>query len=312
MIYAHAKSAARQARPAWPPLSDGDGAARAPRLWALLLAALLGAVLQAPTVRAERVKDLSALSGVRSNQLLGYGLVVGLTGTGDKSSQAPFTAQSLRSMLARYGVSIPPEVKIDPKNVAAVSVQAELPAFAKPGQRIDVTVSSLGNAKSLRGGSLLMTTLRGADGQVYAVAQGELVVGGLGVEGKDGSKITINVPSVGRIPNGASVERTVDSPFNDGDHLVLNLHQPDFTTAKRLEDAINNELGAGTAAAVDAASVKVRAPKAAHSRVSFVSFLENLQVEPGEGAAKIIVNSRTGTVVIGSHVRVTPAAITHG
>jgi flagellar P-ring protein precursor FlgI len=268
--------------------------------------------LLAPAAQAGRIKDLAQVQGVRSNQLLGYGLVVGLTGTGDGSSAAPFTAQSLRNMLAQYGITVPPEVTIRPKNVAAVSVHAELPAFAKPGQRIDITVSSLGDAKSLRGGSLLMTTLRGPDGQVYAVAQGELVVGGLGVQGSDGSSITINVPSVGRIPNGASVERTVASPFSNGGVLVLNLHSADFTTARRVEQAINQRLGTGTARAMDAVSVEVSAPRAQAEQVGFVAFLENIEVTPGEAAARVIVNSRTGTVVIGAHVRVMAAAVTHG
>lgn len=261
---------------------------------------------------AERVKDLASVAGVRPNQLLGYGLVVGLDGTGDQTSQAPFTAQSLRSMLAQYGITVPNGVAIAPKNVAAVSIHAMLPPFAKPGQSIDVTISSLGNSKSLRGGSLLMTTLRGADGQVYAVAQGSVVVGGLGVEGNDGSSVTVNVPSVGRIPNGATVERSVPTAFASTDVLVLNLHTPDFTTAKRLQDSINQEVGEGTAIAVDAVSVNVRAPQDVAGRVGFMSYLENLTVDPGEAAAKVIVNSRTGTVVIGSHVRVMPAAVAHG
>ena len=274
--------------------------------------ALLLLALGAPHAHAGRIKDLAEVQGVRSNQLLGYGLVVGLTGTGDGSSAAPFTAQSLRNMLAQYGITVPPQVTIRPKNVAAVSVHAELPAFAKPGQRIDVTVSSLGDAKSLRGGSLLMSTLRGPDGQVYALAQGALVVGGLSVEGADGSRITINVPSVGRIPNGASVERMVISPFSNGGVLVLNLHSADFTTARRVEQAINQRLGPGTARAMDAVSVEVSAPRDQAERVGFVAFLENIEVTPGEAAAKVIVNSRTGTVVIGSHVRVMAAAVTHG
>ena len=195
--------------------------------------------LLALPLQAERVKDLAAVAGVRDNQLLGYGLVVGLDGTGDSTSQTAFTEQSLRSMLAQYGVTSPPGVKIQPKNVAAVTIHATLPAFTKPGQRIDVTVSSLGNAKSLRGGSLLMTPLRGADGQVYAIAQGDLIVGGLGVSGGDGSRIAINVPSVGRVPNGATVERIVPTAFNNTKEVILNLHTPDFTTAKRLEEAIN-------------------------------------------------------------------------
>ncbi|MFT5446372.1 MAG: flagellar P-ring protein precursor FlgI [Gammaproteobacteria bacterium] len=261
---------------------------------------------------AGRLKDLASVQGVRTNQLLGYGLVVGLVGTGDGASAAPFTAQSLRNMLTQYGVTIPPNATIRPKNVAGVSVHATLPAFAKPGQTIDVTVSSLGDSKSLRGGTLLMTTLRGADGQVYALTQGELIVGGFGAEGSDGSSITVNVPSVGRIPNGATVERIVPSPFTAGGALVLNLHDADFTTARRVEQAINQRLGSGMARAMDSVSIEIRAPKKQADRVGFIAFLENIEVIPGEAAAKIIVNSRTGTIVIGSHVRVMPAAITHG
>ena len=261
-------------------------------------------------VQAERIKDMAAIAGVRDNQLLGYGLVVGLDGTGDSSTA--FTEQSMRSMLSQYGVTVPPGTKINPKNVAAVSIHANLPPFSKPGQPIDITVSSLGNAKSLRGGSLLMTPLRGADGQVYAIAQGDLIVGGLGVSGNDGSRIAINVPSVGRIPNGATVERTVDSPFTQTDHIVFNLHTPDFTTAKRLEQAINKALGTAQASALDAVSIAVKAPASTDQRVAFVSFLESLEVDPGEAAAKVIVNSRTGTIVIGNHVEVQPAAVTHG
>lgn len=262
--------------------------------------------------QAERIKDLASVAGVRDNQLLGYGLVVGLDGTGDKTNQTPFTIQSLKSMLAQYGVTIPPNLNPQVKNVAAVAIHATLPPFAKPGQAIDVTVSSLGNSQSLRGGTLLMSPLKGADGQVYAIAQGNLVVGGLGVEGNDGSRVVINVPSVGRIPNGATVERSVANSFNRTEKLVLNLHTPDFTTAQRLENAINRKLGSQEAKAVDAVSVMVNAPQDSSQRVSFLSFIENLTLDPGEAAAKIIVNSRTGTIVIGSHVTVMPAAVTHG
>ena len=264
------------------------------------------------TVSAERIKDLASIAGVRENQLLGYGLVVGLDGTGDKTAQTRFTAQSLKSMLAQYGITIPPGLNPQVKNVAAVAIHASLPAFAKLGQTIDITASSLGDAKSLRGGTLLMSPLKGADGQVYAIAQGSLVVGGLGVEGADGSKITINVPSVGRIPNGATVEREVPSSFALTERLMLNLHTADFTTAKRLEEAINKKLGSSEASALDATSVTIAAPKDPSQRVSFMSFIENLTLEPGEASAKIIVNSRTGTIVIGSHVTVMPAAVTHG
>ena len=259
--------------------------------------------------QAERVKDLANVAGVRNNQLVGYGIVVGLNGTGDKSA---FTIQSVRSMLAKLGVTIPESTSLSIKNAAAVTLSANLPPFAKQGQSIDVTVSSLGDAKSLRGGTLLMSPLKGADGRVYAIAQGNLVVGGLTAGGADGSRITVNVPSVGRIPNGATVEREVPSPFAQGDTVTLNLHSQDFTTANRLSESINLSIGPGTARALDASSVKVNAPRDQAQRVAFISFLENLEVKPGEAPAKVIVNSRTGTVVIGSHVRVMPAAVSHG
>jgi len=258
---------------------------------------------------AERIKDLASIAGVRSNQLVGYGLVVGLDGTGDKTK---FTGQSLRNMLRELGVSLPPGIDPKSKNVAAVTVHTDLPPFIKPGQTIDVTVSSLGDSKSLRGGSLIMTPLKGADGQIYAMAQGNLVVGGFGAEASDGSRITVNIPSAGRIPNGATVERTVGNAFNVGDKIVLNLHQPDFTTASRLADSINHTLGKGTARSVDASSISVNAPRDPSQRVPFLSLVENLELNPGEAAAKIVVNSRTGTIVIGQHVRVSPAAVTHG
>ncbi len=268
------------------------------------------ALLVLPTASwAERIKDLASIAGVRANQLVGYGLVVGLNGTGDKTS---FTGQSLRSMLRELGVTLPPGVDPGSKNVAAVSLHTDLPPFAKPGQTIDVSVSSLGDAKSLRGGSLLMTPLKGADGQIYAIAQGNLVVGGFGAEAGDGSRVTVNIPSAGRIPNGATVEKTVRNAFNIGDHIVLNLHEPDFTTASRLTDAINHTLGKGSARSMDASSIKVNAPRDPSQRVPFLSLVENLQLTPGEAPARIVVNSRTGTVVIGQHVRVSPAAVTHG
>tara|TARA_B100001063_G_scaffold246075_1_gene283869 strand:+ start:1806 stop:2789 length:984 start_codon:yes stop_codon:yes gene_type:complete len=241
--------------------------------------------------------------------MVGYGLVVGLDGTGDK---APFTNQTFINMMNEFGISIPPGTDPKLKNIAAVSLTASLPPFAKPGQNIDVTVSSIGNAKSLRGGTLLFAPLRGADGQIYAVAQGNLVVGGFGVDGADGSSITVNVPSVGRIPNGATVERAVANGFSRGDSLVLNLNAPDFTTAKRLSDRINGLLGPETAYAVDATSVRVSAPRDPSQRVSFLSMIENLDVTPGEATAKVIINSRTGTIVIGKHVRIEPVAVTHG
>lgn len=272
---------------------------------------LLGLTLVG-TVTAERIKDLAGIEGVRPNQLVGYGLVVGLPGTGDQTTQAQFTVQSLRTTLAQLGVRLPDNVNPQLQNVAAVLVSAELPPFAKTGQTIDVTVASAGNAQSLRGGSLLMTPLKGADGQVYALAQGNLVVGGFGAEGADGSSVTVNIPSSGRIPNGAIVEREVASPFSSSPTITLNLNQPDFTTAMNLADAINEFFGPSTAFAIDGSSVSVRGPLDVNQKVAFVSALENLEVEHGLSAAKVIINSRTGTVVIGAEVRVDEAAVAHG
>lgn len=267
-------------------------------------------MLAATTVaQADRIKDLTSVAGVRSNQLVGYGLVVGLDGTGDKTA---FTSQTFRNMLNNFGVVIPPNVNPQSKNIAAVAIHADLPPFSKPGQSIDITVSAIGDASSLRGGSLLMAPLKGADGQVYALAQGNLVVSGFGVQGGDGSRLSLNVPSVGRIANGATVERTVPTSFNQGDSLVLNLNKPDFTTARRVAEQINQLLGPQVAMAMDATSIQVRAPRAADQRVSFLSVLENLEVTPAEEVAKVVINSRTGTIVIGQNVRISPVAITHG
>lgn len=277
------------------------------RLFPLLLAMLLAA-----PAGAERIKDIASVNGVRSNQLIGYGLVVGLDGSGDQTIQAPFTIQSLKSMLAELGVNIPANVNPQLTNVAAVMVHAELPAFAKPGQTIDVTVSSLGNAKSLRGGTLLMTPLKAANGETYALAQGSLLVSGFGAEGADGSRVTVNSTSSGRIPNGASVERTVTSPFATDPALVMNLNTPDFTTAQRVAASINTALGPGTARPLDAVSIEVLAPQEVADRVAFVSIVENLQVAPGSAPARVVVNSRSGTIVIGSEVRVETAAVAHG
>jgi flagellar P-ring protein precursor FlgI len=279
-------------------------------VFAAICAALF--LLLAITAKAERVKDLASVQGVRNNQLIGYGLVVGLDGTGDQTSQTPFTLQSIKNMLIRYGVTIPPGTNPQLKNVAAVTVHADLPPFAKPGQNIDITVSSIGNAGSLRGGSLIMTPLRGADGQVYAMAQGSLVVGGFGVSGKDGSRIAVNVPSAGRIPNGATVERAVPTGFDQTPFVILNLHTPDFTTSSRLVEGINKLLGMDTAQALDGVSVRVAAPADANQRIAYLSTLEQIEIEPGDAPARVIVNSRTGTVVIGSHVRVMPGAVAHG
>jgi flagellar P-ring protein precursor FlgI len=261
---------------------------------------------------AERVKDISQVAGVRGNQLVGYGLVVGLDSSGDQVTQTPFTVQSIKSMLAQLGVNVPPNINPQTKNVAAVMVHAELPPFSKPGQTIDVTVSSMGNAKSLRGGALLMTPMKGINGEIYAIAQGSLIVSGFGAEGADGSSVTVNTPSAGRIPNGATVEREVPSPFSDEPKITLNLNSPDFTTAQRLAASINNTLGDGIASPVDAVSVDVRAPTSASDKVEFLSILENLAVDPAAASAKIVVNSRSGTIVIGSDVRIKEAAVAHG
>jgi flagellar P-ring protein precursor FlgI len=273
---------------------------------------LFAGVFTGGVAHADRIKDLGSWSGVRSNQLVGYGLVVGLDGSGDQTTQTPFTIQSLKSMLTKFGINVPADVNPQLKNVAAVSVQAKLPPFAKPGQTIDITVSSIGNAKSLRGGSLLMTPLKGADGQVYAVAQGNLTVSGFGAQSDDGSKVTVNIPSTGRIPNGATVEREVPTGFDLGNSMTLNLHDPDFTTAKRMADTINAAFDKVVALPLDGASIKIDAPAEPAQRVAFVSAVENLTLEPGEASAKVVINSRTGTIVIGSHVRVMPAAVAHG
>ena len=277
----------------------------------LLLVVLLLTVIL-PTAQAERIKDLASIAGVRNNQLVGYGLVVGLINKSGDSTQFTSTSQGLRSMLAHLGMRLPAGINLKSKNVALVAIHADLPPFAKPGQTIDVTVSSIGDAKSLRGGSLLMSPLKGADGQVYAIAQGSLVVGGLSASGQDGSKITVNNPSVGRIPNGATVERAVPVPFADGNELIFNLHTADFTTANRMAAAINRTLGPNVAKAMDAASVRVSAPLDPSQRVTFASMVENMMVAPDDAPARVIVNSRTGTVVINSKVRVQPAAVSHG
>ena len=270
-------------------------------------------LLTAPLAWGERIKDMAQVQGVRTNQLIGYGLVVGLNGTGDQTIQAPFTVQSLTNMLAQLGITVPangspPQLK----NIAAVSVHAVLPAFVKPGQTIDITVNSIANAKSLRGGSLLVTPLHGLDGQVYAIAQGNLIVSGFGAEANDGSKLTVNVPSSGRIPNGATVERAVASQIAQGDSITLNLNDPDFTTATRLVESLNRGLGSGFASMIDGSSIRVRAPMDLTQRIAFLSMIENLQVEPASAPARVIINSRTGTVVISSNVTVSPAAVSHG
>ncbi|MEO7051194.1 MAG: flagellar basal body P-ring protein FlgI [Rhodanobacter sp.] len=261
---------------------------------------------------ADKIRDLVQVAGVRSNQLIGYGLVVGLDGSGDQTTQAPFTTQSLENMLQQFGITVPANARPQLKNAAAVMVTADLPAFAKPGQNIDVTVASIGNAKSIRGGQLLMAPLRGSDGNVYAVAQGSVVVGGVSAQGKSGSSVQVNISASGRIPNGASVERAVASSFAGGGDLMLNLNTADFTTANRIATAINKAYGSGTAQPVDGGTVSVRGPQDPSQKVAWLGNIESLDVQPGDAPARIVVNSRTGTVVIGSDVRVTAAAVAHG
>ena len=282
------------------------------RIFATLLLLVLLIPFITKVVHAERIKDITSVQGVRVNQLIGYGLVVGLDGTGDQTNQSPFTTQSFITMLRQFGITVPEGTRFQLKNVAAVAVHAELPAFAKPGQQLDITVSSISNAKSLRGGSLLLTPLKGIDGNIYAIAQGNMVVGGFGAEGKDGSKLTVNIPSVGRVPGGAMVERSVPTDFGGDSQIIFNLHSPDFTTAKRVAHGINELLGPNVAKPIDSVSIVVQAPLDPSQRVDYISVLENIQVHPGDAAAKIIINSRTGTIVVGEHVRVSPVAVTHG
>ena len=264
---------------------------------------------QAPPPARDRLKDLVSIGGVRSNQLVGYGIVVGLNGTGD--GNVVQTQQTVASLMQRFGVTVATG-DIQAKNTAAVMVTAELPPFAKPGQKIDVTVSSLSKAGSLRGGALLITQLVGPDNETYAIAQGNLAVGGLGITAKDGSSVIVNIPTVGRIPDGATVERIVANPFETAPSLMLNLNTPDFSNASKLVRAINTAFGTGTASAIDATTVKVNAPKELDRRVSFVAALEELSVIPSQPPARVIVNSRTGTIVISEGVRVSPAAVSHG
>jgi len=287
-------------------------------LLTLLLSVLSAAPQQA---EAARIKDIASLSAARPNQLIGYGLVVGLQGTGD-GKDISFTIQTLRETLARMGASVDGPLSsydLDPTavkdfkvdNVAAVMVTAELPAFAKPGQKIDVNVAAVAKAKSLRGGVLLMTRMRGPDGETYAVAQGPLAASGFSADAA-GSSVAVGVATSARIPGGALVEREVEGPLNTGEHVTLNLASPDFATSARIMQAINNQFGEGTAAAVDAVSVKVRAPTAPEARVAFVGLLEELDVDAAEPPARVVVNSRTGTVVISSNVRVKAAAVSQG
>jgi flagellar P-ring protein precursor FlgI len=269
---------------------------------------------------ADRIKDLASVAAGRTNQLIGYGLVVGLQGTGD-GADVSFTAQSMKSMLSRMGVNLDGPLsdferggsdgKIDIKNVAAVMVTAELPPFAKPGQRIDVNVSAIGKASNLRGGNLLLTSLRGVDGEVYGIAQGALTATGIDANAA-GSKVNIGVPTSARVPNGATVERMVETPFESSDHVVLNVRESDFTTTTAIVNAVNKNFGEGTARAIDGMSLAIKAPSDMSQRVAFMSMVENLDVVPGEPPARVVINSRTGTVVISRNVRVTAAAVAHG
>ncbi|GGA90400.1 flagellar P-ring protein [Neiella marina] len=267
------------------------------------------ALLVAPAANAERIKDITKVQGVRDNQIVGYGLVVGLPGTGEQSN---FTEQSFRTMLSNFGITLPSGSRPKIKNVAAVAVHATMPAFVKPGQTLDVTVSSVGSAESLRGGTLLQTFLKGVDGKVYAIAQGNLSVSGFSATGLDGSNVVQDTPTAGRIPSGAIVERAIESPFSQGDHLTFNLDQPDFSTAMRVSEAINELVGPRTAMPLDGASIKVLAPRDVSQRVAFLALLEDIQVEPADTSARVVVNARTGTIVIGKNVTLLPAAITHG
>ena len=277
-------------------------------------------VLAAGSACADRVKDLATLASQRPNQLIGYGLVVGLQGTGDDAS-VPFTTQSMKAMLAQMGVRIDGPLtdfetaataaRIDIKNTAAVLVTADLPGFAKPGQRIDINVSAIGKSTSLRGGSLIMTAMRGVDGEIYALAQGALTVTGIDANAA-GSKVAIGVPTSGRIPGGAIVERIVDTPFETSENVIFNIRENDFSTTTAIVNAINKKFGGDVAQALDGVSVSVRAPKNLNQRVSFMSMIEALEVTPGEPPARVVINSRTGTVVINRSVRVTAAAVSHG
>ncbi len=277
----------------------------------LKLGLLLLPVLAAQPAQAERIKDLASIQGVRDNPLIGYGLMVGLDGSGDQTMQTPFTTQSLNNMLGQLGVTVPPGTNMQLKNVAAVMVTAVLPPFVRPGQAIDITVSSLGNAKSLRGGTLLMTPLKGADGQVYALAQGNMVVGGAGASAS-GSQVKINQLSSGRIPSGAIVERAVESPLGGDGTLVIELNKSDFGTAQKAVDAINRSFGPGTAQALDARMIQVNAPARPEGRVGFLARIEDIDVNPAQAVAKVVINARTGSVVMNQTVRINDCAVAHG
>ena len=280
---------------------------------ALALLALLGALLQAGTAFAARIKEVAEIEGVRSNQLTGFGLVVGLDGTGDQTTQMPYTSQGLSNYLQQLGITLPAATasSLQLKNVAAVLVTTQLPAFARPGQTLDVNVSSLGNSKSLKGGLLISTALRGVDGEIYALAQGNLIVGGAGASA-GGSKVQINHLSAGRIPSGAQVERSVPTPLQEGDTISLGLNATDFQTARRVAQAINRRFGDGSARALDGRTVQVRAPTDPNARVTFVAEMEELPLEASIPSAKVVINARTGSIVLNQAVTLGPCAIAHG
>jgi flagellar P-ring protein precursor FlgI len=278
--------------------------------WLALLVFGLFLLAATTAAHAQRIKDIGSFEGLRSNQLVGYGVVVGLAGTGDDSLD--YATQGMKGVISRFGLTLPPGVNPSLKNAAAVMVTADLPAFAKPGQRLDVTVSALGKAKSLRGGTLVLTPMRGADGEIYAMAQGNLAVGGFGVSGADGSQLSVNVPSAGRIPSGGSVERAVATGFDTSPTINFNLADADVTTALRVADAINLAFGDQRARAMDGVSIAIDAPPGAESRMMMMGLIENIQVKPADPPAKVIVNARTGTVVINGNVRISPAAVSHG
>ena len=281
-------------------------------LRALLLLALVGIALAFYTeAHAARIKEVASVAGVRSNALTGYGLVVGLDGTGDQTTQAPFTQQSLTAMLQSFGVILPPGITMQPRNIAAVMVTAQMPAFAQPGQQIDINVSSMGNAKSLRGGTLVSTPLKGPDGQIYALAQGNVVIVGAGAAA-NGSKVQVNQLASGRIPNGAQVERSVPSSVGGGDAIQLDLNSADFATARAVAQAINKAKGAGTAQPLDGRVIRVKAPAASEDRVAFLADLENLPVELTAPAARVVLNARTGSIVMNQAVTLAPCAVAHG
>ena len=284
------------------------------RLHSLLaLLGLVASLFLSGTAQASRIKEVAAVEGVRSNQLTGFGLVVGLDGTGDQTTQMPYTAQGLTNYLQQLGITLPEAAvsKLQLKNVAAVLVTAALPAFARPGQAIDVNVSSMGNAKSLKGGMLITTPLKGADGEIYAMAQGSLIVAGAGASA-GGSKVQINHLSAGRIPGGAQVERVVPTPLLEGASITLGLQASDFQTARKVAEAINRRFGANAARALDGRTIDVTAPTDSNARVSFIAEMEELQLESTVPSAKVVINSRTGSIVMNQAVTLSECAIAHG